>query len=484
MNLNLLAAEFSVLALALLVFAADLILPDAKPRRGLGWLSAAGYAAILAWNLGRNFPSPAFTPVALGGSFIGDGLGRVFESLFLAGALLASLASIDHLPRKGVRWQGEYYVLLAIVTAAMMALVTAGDLLTLYVALEVNSLGFYALVASLKGRSLTSSEAGLKYLVLGALASALLLYGMSLLYGLSGTLSLQGLATWNAGATATPALWAALGLVTAGLAFKVALVPFHMWAPDVYQAAPTPVTAYLSAGSKAAGLGLMIRLLDAVFHASIGVWDKPLMALMAVTFVWANVVALKQKNLKRLMAYSSVAQAGYLVLGIVAGSALGLQATLFYALVYLFTNMAAFQALDTVAAKRGGEMDGLKGLAGRNPGLALILLMAMLSLAGIPPFGGFFGKWALFSAGVQEGLESGRYWLLGLVGFAVVMSIVSLFYYLVVVKQIYIEPAAEDEETVPVPLAARLALGICTVMILLTGVYPSPILAWLKQAIP
>jgi len=484
MNLELLTPEFAVLGLGLLVFLADLLAPDAASRRPLGWLCAAGFAVILAWLLAQPFPQDLpVTPMAFGGMFIADGLARIFKVLFLAAALLASLSSIDALESRGVRWQGEYYVLLVLVTVAMMCLASAGDLLSLYVALELNSLGFYALVSILKGRSLVSSEAGIKYLVLGALASALILYGSSVLYGLSGTLSLQGLAAWARGAEHSPALLLALAFLTAGLAFKVSLVPFHMWAPDVYQAAPTPVTAFLSVASKAAGLALIVRVLDSAFRDLAPVWDKLLMVLMALTFVWANVVALKQKDIKRLMAYSSVAQAAYLMIGVVAGSSLGLQAVLFYALVYLFTNMAAFQVIQLVSAKGGPDLSSLRGLALRSPGLALTMLAAILSLAGIPPFGGFFGKYFLFASGVQEGL-AGRPWLLALVGFAVVMSIVSLFYYLVVIKQMYIEPAGEDEGPVEVPPAARLSLAICAAMILVTGLYPSPILAWLKQALP
>lgn len=482
MNLQIMLPEFGVLGLALLVFFADLALPVGGERRWLGWLCALGFAAVLALLLASPFPRGLPVPTAFGGLFVGDALARVFKVLIVSAALLASLSSVDFLEARGVRWQGEYYLLLTLTAFAMMCLVSAGDLLALYVALELNSLGFYALVAILKGRSLVSSEAGIKYLVLGALASALLLYGISILYGLSGTLSLPGLAAWALGAGRSPALLLALGLVTAGLAFKVSLAPFHMWAPDVYQGAPTPVTAYLSVASKAAGVALIVRVLDATFREFAGVWDKLLMVLMALTFVWANLAALKQKDVKRLMAYSSVAQAGYLMIGVVAGTAFGLQAVLFYSLVYLFTNVAAFQVIQLAAEQGGPDLDGLRGLARRSPGLALILLAAVLSLGGIPPFGGFFGKYYLFAAGVQEGLLEGRVWLLALVALAVVMSIVSLFYYLVLIKQMYIEPA-DRQTSVRVPPGARLVLGACTLMILLTGIYPTPILDWLKQAL-
>lgn len=482
MNLSLLTPELAVFALGLVVFFGDLFTQDGQSKRFLGWIAAAGFAAVLGWMLMQ--PAVAGAPTAFGGMFIADGLARVFKVAFLSAAMLASLASIDYLDERNILWQGEYYFLLVMVTVAMMCMASAGDLLSLYVSLEFNSLGFYALVAILKGRSLVSSEAGLKYLILGAVASALLLYGISLFYGLAGTLSLPALAAWSRGAEHSPALLLALLLLVAGLAFKISLVPFHMWAPDVYQAAPTPITAYLSVGSKAAGLALIIRVLGVTFQSLAPIWVKLMMVLMALTFIWSNVVALKQKDLKRLLAYSSVAQAGYLMIGIIAGSAMGLQAVLFYTLVYLFTNMAAFQVAQLVSADTGrDDIGGFTGLATRSPGLALIMLSAMLSLAGIPPFGGFFGKYFLFAAGVQEGLLAGRYWLLGLVGFAVVMSIVSLFYYLVVVKQMYIEPA-EDHSPVKLPLAARLSLTVCIVMILVTGLYPSPILTWLQQALP
>jgi NADH-quinone oxidoreductase subunit N len=482
MNLNLLLPELMVVGLGLLVFFGDLFTTDGRSKRFLGWLCAGGFAAILCYVLAQ--PAVAGSPVAFGGMFVADGLAHIFKVIFLSGAMLASLASINYLDEKGVRWQGEYYFLLVMVTVAMMAMASAGDLLTLYVALEFNSLGFYALVSILKGRSLVSSEAGIKYLLLGALASALLLYGISLIYGLAGTLSLPSLYTWAKAGPVSPAFSVALLLLIAGFSFKISLAPFHMWSPDVYQAAPTPITSYLSVGSKAAGFAAIIRLFPGVFQAQDGLWVKLFMVLMAITFVWANVVALKQRDLKRLLAYSSVAQAGYLMIGIIAGTALGLQASLYYLLVYLFTNMAGFQVAQLLEAEgTGGEISGFAGLAQRSPGLALCMMTSMLSLAGIPPFGGFFGKYFLFAAGMQEGLASGRYWLIALVGLSVVLSIIALFYYLVVVKQMYIE-APHSTKPVKAPLAAKLGLTVSCFMVLALGVYPTPFLDWLKQALP
>ena len=483
LDLSLLTPELGVLALALLVFLGDLFTKDGQSKRFLGWLCAAGFAGLLIYVLSLPAVDPKGVISAFGGMFQADGLARVFKVLFLSGALLASLASIDYLDNKGVRWQGEYYLLLTLVTAAMMVMASAGDLLTLYVALEFNSLGFYALVSILKGRSLVSSEAGIKYLLLGSLASALLLYGISIVYGLAGTLSLPGLFVWAQAAGMTPAFSIALLLLVAGFSFKISLAPFHMWSPDVYQAAPTPITSYLSVGSKAAGFAAIIRLFPGVFQSQHAIWVHLFMVLMILTFVWANVVALKQRDLKRLLAYSSVSQAGYLMIGIIAGTTMGLHAVLFYSLVYLFTNMAGFQVAQLLEAEgTGGEIAGFAGLATRSPGLALAMMTSVLSLAGIPPFAGFFGKYYLFAAGMQAGLAADRYWLIGLVGFAVVMSIVALFYYLVVVKEMYIEPAHNDKP-VAVPLAAKIALSISCFMVLAMGVYPTPFLDWLKQAL-
>jgi NADH-quinone oxidoreductase subunit N len=484
MNLTLLYPELAVLGLALLVFLGDLFTKDGGSKRFLGWLCAAGFAGILAYVICLPAVGAKDSISAFGGMFLADGLARVFKVIFLSGGLLASLASIDYLDSKGVRWQGEYYLLLVLVTSAMMAMASAGDLLSLYVALEFNSLGFYALVSILKGRSLVSSEAGIKYLLLGSLASTLLLYGISLIYGMAGTLSMPALLTWAQTAAMTPAFSVALLLMVAGFAFKISLAPFHMWSPDVYQAAPTPITSYLSVGSKAAGFAAIIRIFPGVFQAQQALWVKLFMVLMALTFVWANVVALKQRDLKRLLAYSSVSQAGYLMIGIIAGTSMGLHAVLFYGIVYLFTNMAGFQVAQLLEAEgTGGEIAGFAGLSTRSPGLALCMMTSVLSLAGIPPFAGFFGKYYLFAAGMQEGLASNRYWLIGLVGFAVVMSIVGLFYYLIVVKQMYIEPAHSDKP-VRTPLAAKLALGITCTMVLVMGIYPTPFLDWLKQALP
>jgi NADH-quinone oxidoreductase subunit N len=387
---------------------------------------------------------------------------------------------MDYLEESGVLWQGEFYFLLLMVTLGMTMIASAGNLLSLYVPLELNTIGFYVLVSMLKGKSSLSSETGLKYLILGSLSSAALLYGISLIYGMSGTLTLSEIAPWIKAAQPSALLAVAVGLVLAGFAFKVTLVPFHAWSPDVYQGAPTPVTAFLSVGSKAAGFAAIVRVLLYGFGGLTSTWAQLVVILAVLTFVLANVVALKQTNIKRLLAYSSIGQAGYLALAVLSengpGSHLGLYSLLYYLMVYVATNMAAFIVAMRVSADSGGdEIDGFKGLAQRSPVLALVMMMSMFSLAGIPPFAGFFGKFYIFMAGVEA-----KYTVL--VTFSVLMSIVSLFYYLVVVKRMYLQDPVK-KDPIASSLSVRGSLFACAFMMIAMGVYPSPFLDWIKATL-
>jgi NADH-quinone oxidoreductase subunit N len=482
LNLSLLQNELAVAGLALLVFFGDLLSKDGGDKKALGYLASAGLLGILIWNLS----CPAANGQAFGGMFISDGLARVFKVVFLASASLTALAAVNYLPKAGVRWQGEFYFLLLMVTIGMMLIASAGNLLSLYVALELNTIGFYVLVSMLKGQSLLSAETGLKYLILGALSSAVLLYGISLIYGMSGSISLTEVLAWASKQAPSPLLITAVALILAGLAFKVSLVPFHAWSPDVYQGAPTPVTAFLSTASKAAGFAMICRVLLVTFGSLSSYWISLMMILMVLTFVLGNVVALKQSNIKRLLAYSSIAQAGYLAIGVIAEnrplaageapSHLGIYSLIYYLLVYLFTNMAAFLVAIQVAEDHGSDaVDGFQGLAQRSPSMALVMMSAMFSLSGIPPFGGFFGKFYLFMAGIEA-----QHFVLVL--FAVVMSIVSLYYYLIVVKRMYLEDPLKSSP-VAAPISARLGMTVCALMVLAMGVYPAPFLSWIKAAL-
>lgn len=482
LNLGLLQSELAVAALALLVFFADLFSRDGGNKKFLGLLTAFGLTAILGWSL----LFPVENGQAFGGMFLSDGLGRIFKVIFLASAALTALASLDYLGKVGIRWQGEFYFLLLMVTVGMLFIASAGDFISLYVALELNTIGFYVLVSMLKSQSPYSAETGLKYLILGALSSAVLLYGISLIYGMSGSTSLAVVTAWIAQQPSSPLLVAAVAMILAGLAFKVSLVPFHAWAPDVYQGAPTPITAFLSTASKAAGFVMISRILILSFGPLSGAWISLMMILMVLTFILANVVALKQTNIKRLLAYSSISQAGYLAIGVIAenhplaagekASHLGLYSLIFYLLVYLFTNMAAFIVAMQVAEDSGNdEISGFKGLAQRSPSMALVMLASMFSLAGIPPFGGFFGKFYLFMAGIEA-----RHFVLVL--FAVGMSIVALYYYLAVVKRMYLEDPIKSGP-VASSLSARLGMYFCAAMILIMGVYPAFFLNWIKAVL-
>jgi NADH-quinone oxidoreductase subunit N len=476
-NFSLLRPELALFGLAMLVFFADLLSKDGRPKRFVGVIAAAGLLALLAWQLAAPLAGSQGT---FGGAFISDGPARVFKIVFTLAALLTVLGSLDYLGEARVLWQGEFYFLVLMVTIGMFLIASAGDLLSLYVALELNTIGFYVLVSILKGQSPVSSETGLKYLILGALSSAALLYGISLIYGLSGTTNLTGVMAYLNGATASPLLVMATAFVVAGFAFKITLVPFHAWSPDVYQGAPTPITAFLSVGSKAAGFAAITRVLLVSMGALTPMWSQLLIVMAVVTFVLANVVALKQSNIKRLLAYSSIGQAGYLIIAVVSEnvtkSHLGIYSLVYYLLVYVFTNMAAFIVATRVAADAGNdEIAGFKGLAQRSPALALVMMFSMFSLAGIPPFGGFFGKFYIFMAGMEAHHEV-------LVTFSVFMSIVSLFYYLVVVKRMYLE---NPEKPGPVAsgFSARLALGACATFMLAMGAYPEPFLNWIKAAL-
>ncbi len=471
MAFNLIQLELGLLALALVVFMADLLGWGGEGRRKLGVIAALGLAALLLWA----FIKPGTgSSTGFSGMLLSDGLARVFRVVLLGSALLTTLMSLDFVKKSGLAWPGEYYFLLLMATLALCLVVASGDLLSLYVALELNAICAYVLVSILKGKSLVSTEGGLKYLVLGALSSAILLYGVSILYGLSGTTSIAGLGTWAATAAVTPLLLMAGAMVLAGLAFKIALVPFHAWSPDVYQAAPTPITAFLSVASKAAGFVALIRVFQTALPSLQPHTAKFLTLLAILTYILANVVALRQVDFKRLMAYSSISQAGYLLLGLLANSTVGTQSLIYFMIVYLFTNMAAFFVATQVSMATGDEsIVGLRGLHKRSPGLALGMMLAMFSLAGIPPLGGFFGKFYLFFAGVKAGY-------VGLVFFAVVMSIISLFYYLVVIKRMYLEDPEPGQGAISWGLPARVGLGLCVVGILLTGVWPKLVLDWIK----
>jgi len=457
--------ELLALGAALLVVLVDLIQPRGS-RRWLGWFSgllaaAAVAVVVLAW-------TTQVQPVSLwGGALVQDRMGLFFKAIFLLAVALVSVASSDFAAQR-FRHVGEYYGLLFFSALGMMLMVSAGDLLTLYLGIELATISLYALTAYAK-LTPRSAEAGLKYIILGATASATFLFGASLVYGVAGTTRLAEIARqitpWT---TISPGLAAGGLLVLAALSFKVAAAPFHMWAPDVYQGAPTPVTAFLSTASKAAGFAAIIRLLLGPMLDAADSWLTVVLLLSAFSMVVGNLLALSQRDIKRMLAYSGVAQAGYALVGIAAASDMGKMATAFFLFQYLFTNTGAFLIITAVGSTAGDDqITSYHGLSRRNPVLALALLVFLLSLGGIPPLSGFWGKLYLFWAAAERGLY-------GLVFLGVLASVLSLYYYLMVARAMYIEPA-ERRPVVHPGLALALVVLICAVVVVGLA-YPTPIL--------
>lgn len=375
--------------------------------------------------------------------------------------------------------QGEYFALLLLSMVGMMFLASAGELITLYVALELTTISLYVLAAYLKNES-RSSEAGLKYLILGGISSALLLYGISLIFGLTGTTFLKDIkmtliTTFLTYQKIGPALILSLIFLIAGFGFKLALVPFHMWVPDVYEGAPTPITAFLSVASKAAGLAAFIRVFFRSFLIFQIDWVLLIAVLAALAMIIGNIIALLQTNIKRMLAYSSIAQIGYILLGVVAATSRGVASVSFYLFVYLFANMGAFISAITFSNTTGSdEIKDYAGLSRRSPALAAMMAVFMLSLVGIPPLAGFTGKYYLFSAAIEQ-----KY--IWLVVIAILTSVISLYYYVGVIKQMYFQTSTADKP-IAIPMALKVSLIISVIGVLLFGVYPNIFLNFAAQA--
>jgi len=402
--------------------------------------------------------------------------------LFLVAVLLVILSSKDYV-QKFHGYRGEFYPLMLSATLGMMIMAGAGDLITMYVGLEVMTISFYILVGyfTYDGRS---SEAGVKYLVLGAASSAVMLYGISLIYGITGSTNLAdviqvfGLASMGMSAVMTPAAILATVLVLAGFGFKISLIPFHLWAPDIYEGAPTPTTALLAVASKAAAFAALIRVyLLAMWETSVVATTglMILVVLAAVTMIAGNLMAIPQKNIKRMLAYSSIAQAGYLLVGVISASEAGIKGVLFYAMIYVFANVGAFAVVSHVGQAQGSdEIKDYAGLAKRSPIAAAVMTACLLSLAGIPPLAGFVGKFYLFSALMDSWVVQQSPGLIALAFIGFIMSMVSVYYYLSVVKVMY-RTEGEGLPDIPVRGAAKFTMVFTMVITLILGLYPTPL---------
>ena len=471
MNYLLFLPEFALAAVAFGVLAVDLFLP--RDRKGyLPALSLVGLVGVFALSLRYLWGKDTDL---YDGLFLIDNFSLFFKAFFLVLGALVVLSSVDYV-KKHLSRPGEYYGILLFSILAMMLMAASGELLTAYISLELLSFSLYVLV-SYGRHGLKPSEAGVKYILLGAFASALLLYGISQVYGMLGTTRFDEIhaALLLDGTPLNPAVLLGLALIVAGLGFKVAAVPFHMWAPDVYEGAPTPVTAYLAVGSKAAAFALILRLFAQAFMPAFDDWQIILVILAALTMTVGNLVALAQQNIKRMLAYSSIGQVGYLLMGVAALSPLASNGVILHLAGYGVTNLAAFMCVIIFYnATSKEEVSDFAGLADRAPFVAMAMSVALFSLAGLPFFAGFTTKFYLFTAAADGGL-------LWLVGLAMVNSLISLYYYMMVIKQMYMVPA-DDNTPLKVSLISGGALGMLIAGIIIIGVYPGPLVDAIEVA--
>ena len=470
----LLSPEISLVGVALMVILLDLVVQ----RKGLvASFAVAGLLLPLGFTISLwDTQERAFSNI-----LIVDNFSIFFKFLFLGVAGMVVLASHQTISRFG-RFQGEYYALLLLASAGMMLLASTGELITLYLALELNALSLVALVAFLKdGRS---TEAGVKFLVLSGVSSAVMLYGIAMIFGVTGSTRLEEISSAIPVTRLldNPTLLIGVAFVVAGFGFKISSAPFHMWVPDVYQGAPTPITAFLSVASKAAGFAVIMR----VFYLALGDvsidWSMLFAVLAVVSMTLGNIIAIAQSSIKRLLAYSTIAHAGYIMIGLAAvssrvvdGSFVGPQSVLFYLGAYAFTNLGAFFVVVAIGNKiNSDEIDGYAGMAKRSPMLAGLLAICLISLTGVPPTVGFWSKIYLFNAAIQADLV----WL-AVAG--VVNSVISAYYYLQVIKTMYMSPAPSTEG-VPSSAPLFVALFITTSGVVFFGFMPGFLLDFAVRA--
>lgn len=463
MNYRLIAPEVFLFLWALFLLFVNLKNQDKRPRQA-GILALLGLVITLCLTL--TTPDGSF----FGKTFLSDPYARAFKLIFIGAAILTVFGSVDFAIKRLIH-RGEFYSLLLFCTTGMMFLASAGELISMYVALELSTIPLYILAAYMK-KDLKSTEAGLKYLILGAASSGILLYGLSLIYGLTGTtvMSEIGIRLFIGPGTKMAAFFAIVMFV-AGFGFKLAAAPFHMWAPDVYEGAPTPVTAFLSVASKAAGLVAFVRLFFESLLIAKSEWVVVLELVAILAMVVGNVVALLQKNIKRMLAYSSIGQVGYVLVALSAGIALSVGSMMIFLLAYLFANIGAFIVVIAFSNVTGSDqINDYSGLMKRSPAVAVMMTIFMLSLVGIPPTGGFLGKYWLFGAAIKEGLY-------GIVIVAILTSVISLFYYMNVVRiMVFHKPM--DDSRLTVPGLIKIGLTVSVVMVLLIGILPNTFYKW------
>src|SRR6266436_2490189 len=446
------------------------LFPDLKDRK-YTFLLVVVALCITGFGLWRQqvYVSAGNAITAFDGSLTMDGFALFFNWIFLVATLIVALVSYKYLDIEGEQ-HGEYYALILFAQCGMFFLAAGTDLITLFIGLELMALSFYIMVGFLRGER-RSNEAAIKYLILGAFSSGFLAYGFSVMYGVSGSTKLRDITTavlardpWD------PVVFLMMATTSIGLLFKISAVPFHMWAPDAYEGAPTTITAYLSVASKAASFAFLLRIFLGPLASARASWE-PLLAVVAVlTMTVGNLAAISQSNIKRLLAYSSISHAGYMLLGLIAGNETGIQGIAVYVLVYAFMNLGAFLVVVAMRRKHiiGEDLDDMAGLMYKSPGYAILMLVFLLSLAGIPPTAGFLGKYYIFLSLIQT-----HHYILAVI--ATLYVAVAIYYYFRVVRIMFV-----GELTEKAPLATsfglRLALGITGVLTLAMGIYPEPFL--------
>ena len=493
-DLQLIAPELILTVCACVALVMEVILPYRKSKV-TAYFSLIGIAlafvslGVQGWTLSSSLPYDGFY-----GMIRIDGFALLFRGIFLIAAGLAIGISTRYLDIEGEQ-HGEYYSLILFATIGMMFLASGYDLITLYISLELMALTFYVLVAFTK-REKKSNEAAMKYFLLGAFSSGVLLYGMSLLFGVTGSTNLGEIgntinqlvpqvqaaiqnnaepgATENALAGLRPLLLLAMIALGAGLFFKVAAVPFHMWAPDVYEGAPTSVTAFLSTGSKAASFALYARIFNEALGGMRDDWAPLLGLVAAITIMVGNWAAVTQENSKRLLAYSSISNAGYLLLALVAHNLYGFIGLVIYLFVYTLMNMGAFGIIISLRRRGiiGDNVDDLTGLGQKAPLMAAMMSIFMLSLGGLPVTGGFIGKYFLFGGLIQRGTADGKYWYYALAVWAIVNTVVSFYYYFRFIKVMYLGDRLADNKPLALSPALWTVLAVCVIGVLVVGVYP------------
>lgn len=461
--LRVIIPQLGLILLGAVILVLDLLWRGER-RRILAWIAGAGFLLIGAAMFIFAIP-PQKGVLVFGGMLRFDWLSFTFDLIFLFGGVITSLLMKNH---EEAGKKGEFYLIMTIAVLGMTLMASSADLIMLFLAVETTSIPLYILASFLR-KDAKSAEAGFKYLLYGAMTSALMLYGFSLLFGFTGTTQIYQIGNMiTSNQVGFVPVMVVVILILIGIGFKISAVPFHFWAPDVYEGAPSPVAGFLSTASKAAGFAVLIRLLVIAFPFVASIWGIIVAALAVASMTFGNLQAMNQKNIKRMLAYSSIAQAGYILIGVASIHPIGIIGVVYYLIAYLVTNLTAFGVVTIVGKAIGSdEIKDYAGLSRRSPALALGLLAALLSLGGIPPFAGFLGKIILFAAAIQVKMV----WL-AIIG--ILNSIIALYYYLVVLKVVYLNRSEGDEEPLVIPGSAKAAIIISVVGIIVIGILFSP----------